>query len=115
MTNKLFPFRKLFLLLTLLFAMAIVYGLVFLSANEQNVFVLPSFLAMLWSLLCFLFLGFAQKFAAQYEPNSIASKSLWQRFKLKIQRGLYYLLGLVFLGLTLTIILLTSRVLKTLF
>ncbi len=116
MTQKLFPFRKVILVLTALFALVIVYSFAYLPPKEQNSISLPSFLAMLWLVLCYLLVHFSQKFAEQsahhLTSHSANRKGLFTRIKLKVQRVLYYLSAVIFLLLTLAIVLLTIRLLN---
>ncbi|MCJ8320713.1 MAG: hypothetical protein MJK12_13825 [Colwellia sp.] len=106
----LFSFRVVFLLLAAISAAGIVYGFVFLTPVQQNKIVMPSFLALLWSIMFYTLLLFTQK-----KPQDPSEKlSLIKHFKLKVHRLFYFLFTLVFIGLTLAVFIVTLRLLSVL-
>jgi len=104
----LFSFRVIFLFLAAFFAACIVYGFIYLAPTQQNQFVLPSFLALLWSLMFYILLVFTQK-----KPQDSNKKpTLLNKFKLKVHRLFYSLFTVVFIGLTLAVFIVTFRLLS---
>jgi len=111
--KKLFPYRKVVLILVLLLALNIVYGFIFLSIEQQDTSAAPSLLAMLWLLLCYLLLVFTQKKSVYFGQALDKSPRLFERIKMKLLSFFYLLLGLCFLLLTLTLSFLSFRLLNT--
>ncbi len=104
------PFHKLTYLLAIVLIASIVYQLAFSvvpSPAESNKIML-SLLALAWLALVNLMI---QVFSRV--PITVQSKStILARIKNRFHRGLYYLLSLVFIVLSMAVILLTFKMLK---
>ena len=110
-TKVLFSYRNVALVLIFLLALNVVYSFFFQSHLEQDAIALPCFLAMLWLGMCYLLLGFLQQNAEYAAFESGNKLSIFKRLKKMIQRGFYYFLAVLFLGLTLALSILTFRIL----
>ena len=115
MAQKLFPYRKVLLILISLLTLNIIYSFIFLSPKQQDAFAVPCLLAMIWLLLCYLLLVFSQKKLAHFEQTLNKNPHLFTRIKMKLLSLFYLLLGLCFLILTLIILLLSFRLLNAWF
>jgi len=111
-TKKLFLYRKFFLIVIFLLVLNLVYSFIFLSPAQQDSLAVPSLLAMLWLSLCYLLLVFSQKKSTYLEQILDTNPSLFNRIKIKLLRFFYLLLGLCFLLLTLTLSVLSFRLLN---
>ena len=104
------PFNKFIYLLAILFIINIGYQLFFSvtpSVAESNN-IMVNFLALVWLLLVNLMI---QVFSRV--PIVLQGKiSLLARIKNKFYRGLYYLLSLVFIVISIAVILLSLRMLR---
>ena len=103
--DRLYSFRAVFLLSAACFTGGIIYCFIFIPAIEQNQFVMPSFLALLWSLMLYTLLVFTQN-KPQYANEKL---SLINNIKFKIKRFIYSLFTVVFLVLTLAVVIVTFR------
>jgi hypothetical protein len=104
------PFNKFIYLLAILFIVNIGYQLVFSvmpSVAESNK-IMINFLALAWLLLVNLMI---QVFS-QLPVASQSKTSFLARIKNKFHRGVYYLLSLVFIVISLAVILLSFRMLR---
>jgi len=106
--NWLFSFRVVFLVLAAAASTGIVYAFIFLTPVQQDKFVMPSFLAFLWSIMLYTLLVFTQ----QKPQNSNENITLLNKFKLKVHRLFYSLFTVVFIGLTLAVFIVTFRLLS---
>tara|TARA_B110000090_G_C13170339_1_gene365147 strand:- start:220 stop:588 length:369 start_codon:yes stop_codon:yes gene_type:complete len=106
----LFPYRKIGLILMVLFALGIVYSFLFHSPAEQNLITLPLFLAMLWLLMCYLLLVFIQSNADRVVLESSNKLSIINRISNFFKRGFYYCIGLLFLAIMLALSIITLRI-----
>jgi len=104
----LFSFRVVFLVLAAFFAASIGYGFIFLTPVEQNQFIMPSFLALLWSIMFYILLVFTHK-----KPKIYSEKlGFINQFKLKVHRLFYALFSLVFFVLTFAVFVVSFRLLN---
>lgn len=76
------------------------YAIVFRDAGDTDVFLIPSFLGVLWSLLLISITSIFPNVPTI--PNS--DDKLFTRIKIRLKRGLYYILGLLFVILSIAII-----------
>lgn len=111
-SQVLFPFRWVNYVLLSCFTVFIISQLIFFSVDQRfdNSYLVLSFLCCLWLLLCHLVI------VTFHDIPQIAvdEKSTLVRYKIKFKRAGYYLLGLLFLALTLAIIFFSLRLVRTL-
>lgn len=104
------PFNKLIYLLVIVLIINIGYQLVFSvmpSAADSNE-VMLSFLALTWLLLVNLMIEVFSRVPVTSECKS----SFLARIKNRFHRGLYYLLSLVFMAISIAVILLSFKMLR---
>jgi len=104
------PFHKLTYVIAAMLMASIVYQLVFSPApnhGESNI-IIVNLLALAWVALVNLMIQiYAQ------EPNtSQTTQSYLTRIKAAFYRGLYFLLSLLFIGITMAVVLLTFKILS---
>jgi hypothetical protein len=108
---KLQPLRKLSYVLGAIFITVIISQLFQKPAQlhqVDNSYTILSFVSCIWLLLFnILILTFKEVPSVNKVTSGIIS-----RFKIKVQRAFYHLLALLFVGLSLTIIILTIRLLR---
>ncbi|GAW96046.1 MULTISPECIES: hypothetical protein [Colwellia] len=110
LASKLQPFRQLSYLLA-----AILVGLIFSqlqqSTSQQqptSPYALLSFFGCIWLLLFNILLSVF----VNVPSINTASTGIFSRIKNKVQRSLYHLFALLFIGLTLVIVFLSWRILR---
>lgn len=101
----LYPYRWLFQLLAGVLVLFIVYGLVLAPPGSQEAYLMPSLVALLWTVLVNLML---HTFRQPPQPDS-ANASWWQRIKSKVKRGFYRLFTLLFILLSLLCVFLSLK------
>jgi uncharacterized membrane protein len=110
LSSKLQPLRKVTYLVIALLVGVIVAQLLQASSVMQssNAYAMLSFLGIIWLLLFNILLSLFYNI-----PNvDEGSKRMFSRVKIKVQRGCYHLLALLFIGLALVIVFLTIRMLR---
>lgn len=110
LSSKLQPFRKLTYILAALLVAVIVTQLLQTSLPTQSTSptAMLSFVGLIWLLLFNILLSLFHNLP----KNDEGSKGMVTRAKIKLQRSLYYLLALLFIGLTLVIVFLSVRMLR---
>ncbi len=78
-----------------------------LAGIETDIYLMPSVLGVLWSLLFFFLLSTFP----HVPPKPDKELSWFKRLKVRLQRGIYYLLGTLFIILTLAAIRITFSML----
>lgn len=104
------PFNKFIYLLAILFIINIGYQLVFSavpSVAESNK-IMVNFLALAWLLLINLMIQVFSRLPVASQSKT----SFLARIKNKLHRGIYYLLSLVFIVISIAVILLSFRMLR---
>ncbi len=81
------------------------YSVIFRNAGEADVYLIPSILGTLWSLLL---ISVIYTFPNVPEIPSSDDK-FFTRVRIRLKRGMYYILGLLFLVLSIAIILLSLK------
>jgi hypothetical protein len=91
-------------------AACIVFGYVVLIADgaEKDVYIIPSMVVVLWSLVCLLLLSFFPHVPPRPDTRLRAS----QRLKIRLARGLYHLGAWLFCLLSVSVVLLTIKMLN---
>ncbi len=106
LSNKLFPFRRIFYLLTVCLAVFIIYNLVTPTTDLQNDTLIIWLIAFIWLLLFNVMLQVFKK------PD-IATPTTWlQKLKFKMAGIVQKLLLIIFSALTIIIIYLTFKLLN---
>ena len=83
------------------------YSVLFRSAGEMDVYLIPSILGTLWSLLLISIIYIFPNVPSV--PS--ADVNYIDKVKIRLKRSLYYLMGLIFLVLSIAIILLSLKML----
>lgn len=81
------------------------YAVFSTNANETDIYLIPSVLGVIWSLL---FISIVSIFP--YVPSKPSSdEKFFKKLKVRFKRAIYHLLGLLFLILTIAVILLSLK------
>ena len=102
------PLRTAWLLIAIVSLAALAFMLVSGFNTSREGYLLPCLALSLWSLLAYII---ASTFVQLPEPVN-DKQGFFTRLKLKLQRGLYWLLAILFIGLTATTVLFTLRLLN---
>ena len=91
-------------------AASIVFGYVVLSPGgaDKDVFIIPSMVVVLWSLVCVLLLSFFP----HVPPKPDKQLRLSQRFKIRLARGFYHIGAWLFCLLSVSVVWLTIKMLN---
>ena len=81
------------------------YAIVFRDAGDTDVFLIPSILGVLWSLLLISITSIFPNVPTI--PSS--DDKFFNRIKIRLKRGIYYILGLLFVILSIAIIFLSLK------
>lgn len=115
LANVLFPVRKLILLCCFLFAASIVYLLGFSSIPQQDIYLVPSLLLFLWSLvlhvLCHSFFGQENKHTRTPHGKAL-TKGMFTRLKQKLARFFLWIYSVSFFTLILVSLYLTIKIIR---
>ena len=106
LTKKIYWAKPLAIILAIGFAGLLIYSIIFRNTGDPDIFLIPSVIGLLWSLLL---LSFTTTFSnLPSKPRS--DEKLIKRIKARIMRGFYYIIGLIFLVLTVAIIFLSLKI-----
>jgi hypothetical protein len=83
----------------------VIKSLFFSAANTGDVYLIPGVLGFIWSLLLISMLLIFPGTPGQ----PVKTDKFFRRIKIRIIRGVYFLLALLFIGLTLAILLLSLK------
>ncbi|PKH88124.1 hypothetical protein CXF79_08750 [Colwellia sp. Bg11-28] len=110
LSSKLQPFRKLTYIVAALLIAVIVTQVLQTSLPTQSTdpTAMLSFVGLIWLLLFNILLSLFHNLP----KNDEVSQGVFTRAKIKLQRSLYHLLALLFIGLTLVIVFLSVRMLR---
>ncbi|WP_041737100.1 hypothetical protein [Colwellia psychrerythraea] len=110
LSSKLQPFRKLTYIVAVLLIAVIVAQVLQTSLPTQSTdpTAMLSFVGLIWLLLFNILLSLFHNLP----KNDEVSQGVFTRAKIKLQRSLYHLLALLFIGLTLVIVFLSVRMLR---
>ncbi len=100
------PFARLFVLLSILAALTLLYSLLFSRTLDH--WQVPLIVATCWGFMSYLFIRI---FAVTFADN-IKNASFWQRIKFKIKRAFHYMIATITLVLSFFCVFLTIRLLK---
>ena len=105
----LYPFRNYCLLVAALCLLTIFYTFIAIIPQQQNEFLIPAILGLLWSLILYLSV-------CVFQPSSLSKNklSMLQQLKLKVFNFFKALLSLVLLGLTLAVVIFSFRLFNAL-
>ena len=81
------------------------YAIIFRNAGDTDVFLIPSVLGVIWSLLLISIITVFPNVPSK--PSS--DDKFFKRLKIRLKRGMYHLLGILLLILSITIILLSLK------
>ena len=81
------------------------YSVIFRNAGDTDVYLIPSVLGLIWSLLLVAITLIFPNVPSKVNSND----KFFKRIKVGLQRGVYYLIGLLFLILTIAIIVLSIK------
>ena len=84
------------------------YVVVFVQGQVKDFYLIPSVLALLWSIMLSILL-FMFPFVPKKPDRGLF---FFQRFKIRAVRGFYHLASIVFVSLSLIVVLLTLRLLN---
>lgn len=96
--------KRFFYFFTAASFLLVIYVLLFTSADDY-LYLIPSVLALLWSLACLCLLSIF----LYVPPKITADLPFFQRIKRRIVRLFYYVVSFIFLALSVLILWLTSR------
>ncbi len=107
-SKKFIWLKSLFLITTL--TSFIVFGMVifFATGTGKDIYVIPSIVSVLWSLICWLILAFFPN----VPPVVNKQQHILSRLKNTIIRGNYYFILLIFAVLSMLVLLLTLKLLN---
>jgi len=107
--QNIYPYRNYCLIAAALCTFTLVYSFVAISPQQQNDFLIPAVLGLLWSLIFYLSI-------CVFQPSSLSinKPSMLQRLKLKFFGLFQTLLSLVLLGLTLAVVVFSFRLFNAL-
>jgi hypothetical protein len=99
-----YPYRKYCLVFAVLCLISLIYTFIAFSSEQQDVFLIPAVLGLLWSLILYLSICI-------FQPMTLLvnNSSLLQRIKRKLSGFLKILLVLIFTVLTLAVIIFSFR------
>jgi hypothetical protein len=100
--------KPLFFLTTV--AAIIVFAYVVLIENSagKEVYIIPCVVGVLWSLVCLLLLSTFP----HVPPKPDMQQRFYKRLKIRLVRGCYYIISLIFVVLSASVVLLTFRLLN---
>lgn len=98
-------YRRLLLLLVAIGGAFIGWGLINPFSPQQEQFLLPCLVLVLWLLLAYIMTNVFSQIPEQVNKQ----QGLIKRIKLRIQRFFYWLLVIVFISLTLAVLVLTAK------
>lgn len=107
-SRKVIWLKPLFFLTTLAAIIVFVYVVLIENGAGKEVYVIPCVVGLLWSLLCLLLLSAFP----HVPPKPEMRQFFYKRLKIRLVRGFYYIVSLIFVVLSASALLLTFRLLN---
>ena len=105
LAKALLPLKSVWLVLIFVFGAAFALNIFGIDPIAKDVYLIPILIGLLWSLLLYSFVGLFQEIPATASPK----ESFVQRFKARFRRGLYWLLGLFTVVVSISVVVVTIR------
>lgn len=107
-SRKVVWLRPLFFLTTAAAIIVFAYVVFIENAADKEVYIIPCIVGVLWSLVCLLLLSAFP----HVPPKPEVQQRFYKRLKIRLARGCYYIVSLIFVMLSVSALLLTFRLLN---
>ena len=108
LSRKIVWLKPLFFLTIIAAIIAFAYVVLIENGAGKEVYIIPSVVGVLWSLVCLLLLSAFP----HVPPKPEMQQRLYKRLKIRLVRGCYYIGSLIFVVLSVSALLLTFRLLN---
>ena len=107
-SRKIVWLKPLFFLTTVAAIIVFAYVVLIENGADKEVYIIPCVVGVLWSLVCLLLLSVFP----HVPPKPEMQQRFYKRLKIRLARGCYYIVSLIFVVLSASALLLTFRLLN---